>query len=176
MGSRGLTVAAPPPLPPHLTRAAEAEVDETHSVSAGDAVERVPAGRWKLLKDIPTLCLGYSTPWEAGMGYFSWRAQMTTVCRSMSSSFGAYVEACWSKAQELYKEQASSRIKTVPPVVSDANVEWDSRFTGMLLRTVPEELKVPVIEEAKGLTISATDCFVAICSHSSTAGRRRGNQ
>ncbi|CAE7033277.1 RE1 [Symbiodinium sp. CCMP2592] len=127
--------------------------------------------RWKLLKDVPALQIAKgTTPWEAGMTFHSWRAQMRTICRGVSQDFGTFADGCWERAQVLYDEQLASRVKAKAPSVKSCDIEWDGRLTNMLLRTIPEELKQPVIEEAGGYSITAVALCLAVLTRLQPGG------
>ena len=144
-----------------------------HAVSenASSSKGGVPEGRWKLLKDVPALQIAKgTTPWEAGMTFHSWRAQMRTICRGVSQEFGMFADGCWDRAQVLYDEQLASRVKAKAPSVKRCDIEWDGRLTNMLLRTIPEELKQPVIEEAGGYSITAVALCLAVLTRLQPGG------
>ena len=176
-GVFGQNMPPPPELPPCLSKPAHDAQHQTGTESAASgadnasaSAEKVPEGKWKMLKDVPTLQVGSSSPWEAGMNLFSWQAQLRTICGSISVAFGVYVDSCWHEAQRLYTEQMASRTKAKPPAVDPRFAEWDGRLTATLLRIVPEELKQPVIEEAQGLTISATAICLAVLTRLQPGG------
>ena len=95
---------------------------------------------------------------------------MHTICRGVMQEFGVFADACWTKAQSLHDEQLQSRVRAKAPKVEGQNIEWDGRLTSMLLRTIPEELKQPVIEEASGLSITAVALCLAVLTRHQPGG------
>ena len=132
--------------------------------------EKIPEGRWKLLKDLPKLELTGAQSWEQGAQYHSWRAQCTTIFSGVGHAFAQYAKLVWSQAEQLYQDKATNMKMPRVPEVRSEHLDFEARFTSALLRILPEAIRTPAVENADDGCISSVMLCVGVLSRLQPAG------
>ena len=140
----GLTV--PPELPPGLTKAATASLDESVGPSA-DAFTDIPNGRWKAMLDLPVYKTITGQPWETALAFTTWRRQFVAVCETVSGPFARYVEAQFDAAHRRHELRMAGGTRQDIPAVEERFRDWESRLVVGLLKVLPQDVKSAVVED-----------------------------
>ena len=140
-----------------------------HADDAVD-VDKIPEGRWKLLKDLQQLELTGARTWEQGVQLASWRAQCSTIFNGVGYSFAQYAQLVWSQAEKMYSDKAIGMKKPEVPMIRTEHLDYEARLTSALLRILPEAIKTPAVERADDGCISSAMLCMGILSRLQPAG------
>ena len=140
-----------------------------HADDAVD-VDKIPEGRWKLLKDLPPLELTGAQTWEQGVQLASWRAQCSTIFNGVGYSFAQYAKLVWSQAEKMYSDKTIGMKKPEVPMIRTEHLDYEARLTSALLRILPEAIKTPAVERADDGCISSAMLCMGILSRLQPAG------
>ena len=135
-----------------------------------DEGRSIPEGRWKMLRDIPQLNLAVGQAWEAGIYVQSWHTQCSTIFHSIAEPFAEFADKMWKAAMVMYKQKSESLIMPVPPIISAEDKDFEARLSGALMRVVPEEIKVSVIEGSMGQLVSSAMLYMGVLARLQPAG------
>ena len=131
---------------------------------------RIPEGRWKMLRDLPSLTLPGGAAWEIGVYFQSWKAQCRTIFFGISAEFASYVQKCWDKADELYADKSQRLINPVAPQTHADDHDFEARLSAALMRILPDEVKLPVVEGTASGLVSSVMLFVGVLGRLQPAG------
>ena len=123
----------------------------------------IPAGAWKLLKDVPKLQAPRGQPWESGLQLNQWLSELTTIAMAIHPTFKEYLAAQLRQANHRYEQRQIHGGAPMDEVqVRPQEEELETRLSLTLVRLLPEQMRRPAIEMGLGDRISSVNLLEAV--------------
>ena len=137
-----------------------------------DGVDYKKDGVWKPLKDVPKLEIAPGESWERALQLSVWKAEFLAIAHAVGQRWALFLQERFQQAECVYEQRQMGKLSTYEYLdegMGSASTcaglllsDFESRFCIVLMRTLPEEVKRPVLEYSTRAKVTSQKLLVSL--------------